>query len=345
MKRIFTAFLAFIFVFHLQAQNSQYYKIACIGFYNTENFFDTIHNPGKRDYEFTPQSDRHWNTERYNIKLNHIATVIEKLGTDYVKTGPVIMGLAEVEDRRVLEDLVKQPQIADRHYQIVHFEGPDQRGIDVALLYNPVFFRLLNARHVPVHLPDGHPTRDILVVSGILDHTDTIHVLVNHWPSRWGGEKRSAPLRDTAAATARRIVDSILKINPNAKIIVMGDLNDNPDNESVVKYMRAKGKKNQLQPGDLYNPMYKKYKKGLGTTAYQDTWSLFDQLMISQALLHKSSSNYYFWKAEIFNKPFLIQTTGRFEGYPYRTYAGSEFLGGYSDHFPVYLLLIKPIQK
>ena len=340
MKRIFVLFLVtFVYILSFAQKN---YKVACIGFYNVENFFDTIDDPNKRDEEFTPNSPRHWNTQRYDIKLAHIATVIQKLGTDYVKTGPIIMGLAEVENRRVLEDLVKQPQIANRHYQIVHFEGPDRRGIDVALLYNPMFFRLLNAKPVHVHLADNYPTRDILVVKGILDHTDTIFVLVNHWPSRYGGEKRSAPNRDSAAATARRVIDSIFKINPDARIIVMGDLNDDPDNESVVKYLRAKGKKKQLQPGDLYNPSYKKYKKGIGTLAYHDSWDLFDQIMVSQALL-KDHNHYKFWRYEIFNKPFLLQKSGRFEGYPFRTYAGGQYLGGYSDHLPVYILLIKPM--
>ncbi len=342
MKRFLAAILILFLVNVGYSQTKT--KVACIAFYNVENLFDTIDNPNKRDEEFTPQSDRHWNTERYKLKLDHIATVISKIGTDYVKTGPIIMGLAEVEDSRVLEDLIRQPQIADRHYRYVHFEGPDFRGIDVALLYNPLYFRLLEAHPVRVHLPNGHPTRDILYAKGILDRTDTLFIIVNHWPSRRGGERRSAPLRDTAAATARRIIDSIFRYNPDARIIVMGDLNDNPDNESVVKYLRAKGKKKQLQPGDLYNPMWKKYKNGIGTTAYQDTWSLFDQLMISQALL-KDHNHYKFWRAEIYNKPFLIQKTGRFEGYPFRTYAGGEFLGGYSDHFPVYLLLIKTIQN
>ncbi len=340
MKRILILIFISLSIFTSYAQRQ--YKVACIAFYNVENFFDTIHNPGKRDYEFTPNSSKHWNTQKYDLKLAHIATVIQKIGTDYVKTGPIIIGLAEVEDRRVLEDLVKQPQIANRHYQIIHFEGPDKRGIDVAMLYNPMFFRLINAKPVHVHLPDGHPTRDILVVEGILDHTDTLYLLVNHWPSRYGGEKRSRPLRDTAAAIARRIVDSIFKVNPQARIIVMGDLNDNPDNESVIKYMKALGKKRQLKPGDLYNPAYKKYKNGIGTIAHGDTWSLFDQMFISQSLF-KDHNHYKFWKYEIYNKPFLLQKEGRFEGYPFRTYAGGEFLGGYSDHLPVYTLLIKSL--
>ena len=347
MKK-FLGYIAVLFMIFgttsARAQEHQY-KLACIGFYNLENLFDTINDPNKWDEQFLPNGSYHWTSERYWHKIHNMAYVISRIGEDEVKTGPIILGVAEVENRRVLEDLVKDPQIADRHYQIIHFEGPDRRGIDVALLYQPRYFRPISARPVHVELPDHHPTRDILVVTGILDRSDTITVIVNHWPSRRGGEKRSEPLRDTAAAVAYRVVDSILKINPNAKIIAMGDLNDDPDNESVVKYMHAKGKIKELKPGDLYNPMAKKYKKGIGTLAYGDTWNLFDNLMVSQALLGNDYSSYKFFKAKIYNKPFLVTKSGRFEGYPFRTYAGGQFLGGYSDHFPVYLLLIKEINN
>ena len=319
----------------------------CIGFYNLENLFDTINDPNKRDDEFTPQGEKHWNSQKYHIKLQHLAHVISVLGTDDVKTGPILMGVAEAENRRVLEDLVSQKEIANRHYGIILFEGPDRRGIDVALLYNPRYFRPLNARPVHVELPDHHPTRDILYVCGILDHTDTLHVLVNHWPSRWGGQKRSEPLRDTAAAVARSVIDSIFTINPNAKIVVMGDLNDDPVDDCVVKYLRAKGNKNKLEPGDLYNTMCQKYKKGIGSLAYGDTWNLFDQIIISQALLNKYNrrdNGYKFLKAVVFRAPFLFQKTGRFAGYPFRTFAGDEFLGGYSDHLPTYIILYKKVK-
>ncbi len=322
-------------------------KQMCIGFYNLENLFDTIHNPHKFDEEFLPNSPKHWNSQKYHIKLKHLAHVINVLGTDDVKTGPVILGVAEAEDRRVLQDLVNQKEIANRHYGIIHFEGPDERGIDVAMLYNPRYFRPINARPVHVELADHHPTRDILYVCGILDRTDTLHILVDHWPSRWGGQKRSEPLRDTAAAVARRIVDSVFALHPNAKIVVMGDLNDDPVDESVVKYLRAKGRIKDLQPGDLYNTMYTKYKKGIGSLAYGDSWDLFDQIMISQALLkkfNKKDKGYKFLKSVVFRAPFLFQKTGRFAGYPFRTYAGDEFLGGYSDHLPTYIILYKKVK-
>ncbi len=322
-------------------------KQMCIGFYNLENLFDTINDPDKWDEEFLPDGAKHWNSEKYHIKLQHLAHVIHLMGTDDVKTGPVVLGVAEVENRRVLEDLVRQEEIADRHYGIIHFEGPDGRGIDVAMLYNPRYFRPINARPVHVELPNHHPTRDILYVCGILDNTDTLHVLINHWPSRRGGQKRSEPLRDTAAAVARHVIDSVFAINPMAKIVVMGDLNDDPVDDCVVKYLRASGNINRLQPGELYNTMYKKYKKGIGSLAYGDTWNLFDQIIISQGLLDKynrSDQGYKYFKSVVYRAPFLFQKTGRFAGYPFRTFAGDEFLGGYSDHLPTYIILYKKVK-
>ncbi len=345
MKKIWLiAFVLVLFSGYIYGQER--IKQMCIGFYNLENLFDTINDPHKWDEEFLPDGAKHWNSEKYNIKLKHLAHVIHLLGTDDVKTGPIILGVAEIENRRVLEDLVRQPEIADRHYGIIHFEGPDRRGVDVAMLYNPRYFRPLNARPVHVELPNHHPTRDILYVCGILDHTDTLHILVNHWPSRLGGQKRSEPLRDTAAAVARRVIDSVFAINPKAKIVVMGDLNDDPTDECVVKYIRAKGRIKDLGSGDLYNTMYKKYKKGIGSLAYGDTWNLFDQIMISQALLTKFNDHngYVYLKSVVFRAPFLFQKTGRFAGYPYRTFAGGEFLGGYSDHLPTYIILYKKIK-
>ena len=322
-------------------------KKMCIGFYNLENLFDTIDDPTIRDEEFLPNGEKRWNTEKYSIKLQNLAHVIKLIGSNDVPTGPVILGVSEVENRRVLEDLVKQKEISQRHYGIIHFDGPDKRGVDVALLYNPRYFRVINARSVHVELPNHHPTRDILYVSGILDLTDTLHILVNHWPSRRGGQKRSQPLRDSAAAVARKIIDSIFTINPNAKIVVMGDLNDDPVDESVITYLKATGKKKELRDFYLYNTMFNKYKKGIGSLAYGDTWNLFDQIIISQSLLHdfnKKDTGYLYLKSVIFRPSFLFQKTGRFAGYPHRTFAGGEFLGGYSDHLPTYIILYKKIK-
>jgi hypothetical protein len=183
-------------------------------------------------------------------------------------------------------------------------------------------------------------TRDQLVVTGLIDGEE-IHLIVNHWPSRSGGEKESRPKRNAAGSLSRQIVDSLLQLNPNAKIIVMGDLNDDPINPSVKEFLRAKGKEEELEPGDLFNPMYKLYKEGIGSLAYRDSWNLFDQVIVSQGLLGADKSTFKYYKAKVFNKSFLLQKEGPYAGYPLRTFGGGVYLGGYSDHFPVYVFLIK----
>ncbi len=329
--------------FHTQIKAQKKYQVACIGFYNLENLFDTIYNPELRlNEEFTPGSDKKWGSKRYHEKLNHMAYVISRIGTDVTPDGPALLGVSEIENRGVLEDLVKDPQIADRNYKIIHYDSPDRRGVDVGLLYQEKYFKPLNSKSVRLVMPEdtGFRTRNQLVVTGLLDG-DTISVIVNHWPSRSGGEKRSRPKRNAAGKLSRSIVDSLLAINPNAKIMVMGDLNDDPVNPSVSVFLRAKGDKDDLKKGDLYNPMYDLYREGIGSLAYRDTWNLFDQIIISQGLLGEDKSSFKFYKAVVFNKNFLKQKEGAFAGYPNRTFVGDNYLGGYSDHFPVYVLLIR----
>ncbi len=320
----------------------QEYKVGTVAFYNLENLFDTIDSPDTKDTEFTPEGSNNYTSKIYEEKLDRMAKVISEIGGEFVPGGPSVIGVSEIENRSVLEDLIKAGKLKSTKYNIVHYNSPDDRGVDVALLYRPNYFKVMNSRSVPVLIPgkEDFNTRDILVVSGEFDG-ELMHFLVCHWPSRYGGEKRSAPLRNAAAKVARNIIDSIQEADKNAKIILLGDLNDNPDNESVFKYLSAKGKKSKLKNGDLYNPYYEKYKKGIGSNAYKDVWSLFDQLVVSQSLLEKDKSSYRFYKAKIFKKDYLIQQKGRFEGYPFRTFAGGSYLGGYSDHFPVYVVLVK----
>ncbi|MCB0824073.1 MAG: endonuclease/exonuclease/phosphatase family protein [Bacteroidales bacterium] len=314
-----------------------------MGFYNLENLFDTINNKELfLSEEFTPESEKQWTSQRYHEKLNHMAEVISKIGTDVTPDGVALLGVSEIENRGVLEDLVKESSIADRDYQIVHYDSPDRRGVDVGLLYQPKYFEVVNSASHRLTMPDdtNFRTRDQLVVSGYLNG-EMIHVIVNHWPSRSGGEKRSRPKRNAAGELSRHIVDSLLNLDPNAKILVMGDLNDDPVNPSVLEHLRAKGKEKELEPGDMYNPMYNLYREGIGSLAYRDLWNLFDQVIVSQALLGDDKSSYKFYKAFVFNKNFLKQKEGAFAGYPNRTFVGDRYLGGYSDHFPVYVLLIR----
>lgn len=339
-----------LFLFNSYSQKSKA-KIACIAFYNIENLFDTIDDENVRDTEFTPQGSKEWTKDKYEKKQENMATVISQIGSEYFKGGPFVLGVSEIENRGVLEDLVNHPKLKKSNYKIVHYDSPDRRGVDVALLYRADYFKLISSRAVEFTIPEEmnpydskFQSRDQLVVSGIIDK-DTIHVIVNHWPSRRGGEKKSRPLRNKAADLSRSISDSILQINPNAKIFVMGDFNDNPTNESIKKHLKAKGNIKKLQEDDFFNPFYKRYKKGIGTTAYRDVWSLFDQIIISQGLINCPENSFRYFKSKIFREKFLLEKEGKYQGYPKRTFSFDKFQNGYSDHLPVYMFLVKNIEK
>lgn len=327
--------------FPLSAQKK--FQIATIGFYNVENLFDTIDTPDVLDEEFTVSGANNWNSEKYWYKQANLAKVISMLGTDSDKEGVAVLGLAEVENRLVLEDLVKMPEIAKKRYRIVHFDSPDRRGIDVALIYQAGRFEVLDAKTLPIDIYDGINkifTREVLYVKGLLDGEE-MHFTVNHWPSRRGGEAKTAPWRAAGAKVNKILVDSLTRINPDAKIVIMGDLNDNPDDPSITKVLGAVSKISEVPEKGLYNTVAHYYRRGIGSNAYQDSWSLFDQIIISKGFLQKQKSSYTFHKAFIFNKQFLMQKKGHFKGYPHRTFSGNEFLGGYSDHFPSYIHIIK----
>lgn len=327
------------------SQEKKSYEVSCIAFYNLENLFDTINDPDIfLNEEFSPESPKNWNSEKYYEKLDHMAEVISKIGNELSPVGPAILGVSEIENRSVLEDLVKQEQLADLNYQIVHYNSPDRRGVDVGLIYQPDQFEVTHSNSVRLTIPGdtSFRSRDQLVVSGLLNG-EKIHVIVNHWPSRRGGEKKSRHLRNEAGKLSRAIVDSLFRLDERAKIIVMGDLNDDPINHSVLKYLKAKGDSDKLVREELFNPYYQLYKDGIGTLAYRDSWNLFDQLIISQSLL-KDKNGLHFYQAKVFNKNFLLQKEGRYKGYPLRTYVGSNYMGGFSDHFPAYIFLIKELE-
>lgn len=323
------------------------YKIGLIGFYNVENLFDTIDGSNK-DEEFLPDGANHYTGIVYKDKLKKLADVISQIGTDVSPDGLSIMGCAEVENSSVMLDLLNEPKIKNRNYQIVHYDSPDERGIDVGLIYNPKYFvvKFSEPLFVPLVNDDGslRYTRDVLYVYGLYDG-EPLHIFVNHWPSRRGGEEASAPGRATAAKVCKHKQDSILLTSSNAKIIIMGDLNDDPVSASVAKVLNAKGKKEAVKKGELYNPWFEFYKSGVGTLAYNDAWNLFDQIIISQDFLNKENQGFFFKDAHIFNKGFMVQQTGRYKGYPMRTYDFSKYIGGYSDHFPTYLVFLKQIEK
>lgn len=346
MKKCVSLFLLFAIGIVAPAQKKDY-KAAIIGFYNLENLFDTIDNPLINDEEFLPGGVKNYNTSIYLDKLNRLATVISQIGTDINPEGPAILGVAEVENDTVLRDLVRHKLIAKRNYNIVHYDSRDARGIDVGLLYNPRYFTVLASDKLFVQLPggskDAYFTRDILWVKGKLDG-EIIHVYVNHWPSRVGGEKRSAPAREAAAQVCRDHIDSILKLEPSAKVVVMGDLNDDPINASVAAVLNAKGKQRDVRAGGLFNPWTGLYRKGYGTLAYQDAWGLFDQIIISYPWLNREQDGFYFQQQYIFNREFLKENKGQYKGYPMRTWDGNTYRGGYSDHFPTYLVMLKEVR-
>ncbi len=317
-----------------------------VGFYNVENLFDTLDTPEHDDAEYTPGAAKQWNSQRYHRKLDRLAQVIGEMGRDVDPRGVAILGLCEVENKQVVQDLAATAPIRDRGYQVVHVAGPDRRGVDVALMYNPKLFKPYFHKSYRLHKPDDPEfrTRDQLLVSGVFDG-DTTHVIVAHWPSRRGGEKRSAPNRKLAAELGRHIIDSLLSTDPDARIMYMGDLNDDPVNPSVLRYLRSTGDKTKAVDGMFFNPMWASYQKGIGSLAWRDAWNMFDQIIISPALVDGASGRYRYYGVRIFNEPYLRQKEGNFAGYPWRSYVGDSYIDGYSDHFPVFLILVRETGK
>ena len=318
-----------------------------IAFYNLENLFDTINNNGKYDLEFSPNGARQWNHQKYWSKQHNLAYAISQMATKSTPNGPVIVGVSEVENISVLQDLVKQPEIKPWRLQIVHHDSPDRRGIDVGLLYNPRYFKVLNVTNQRLTIPTNPSfrTRDQLCVTGMLAG-EKVSVLVNHWPSRLGGEEQSSYLREAAAAMARRTIDSLLTDDPNQGIIFMGDLNDDPMNKSCAEVLKAMPNVKDVQTvNDIYNPFWEKLAKGIGTLAYRGSWNLFDQIVMTPNLLNpkgvKDFSTLKYFQHQIHIRPYLIQSEGKYKGSPKRTTAGGVWLDGYSDHLPVVVYLVK----
>lgn len=329
----------------VQAQQ-QYAKVS-IGFYNLENLFDTIDGPNN-DADFLPDGQNQWTDERYQMKLANMATAIAQITG---KKAPDVLGVCELENRQVLEDLVARPELAPYGYSIVHFDSPDRRGIDCALLYRPSIFSLSDAKVHAVHIPDEPhiKTRDILEVNGTI-LGEPISLLVAHWPSRAGGEQISLGRRMAAAKVMKRVTDSLQHLGRGQKVILMGDLNDDPTSPSLTKGLESKNKLSDVKDGDLFNVMARLHRQGLGTLAYRDVWNLFDNIIVTSNLLGEDYSTLKLQldkqtKAygRICNSELLTQQTGHFKGYPHRTFSYGKFQNGYSDHYPVYIYLLKSL--
>ncbi len=309
-------------------------------FYNVENLFDTEDDPEKRDEEFTPTGDRYWSNYRYNQKLSNIYKVIVGVGEWDL---PQIVGLCELENRGVLEDLLSKTPLYKTDYKIVHFESPDRRGIDNGLLYRSDYFTPYLEKAITVEWPKtvkAGPTRDILYVAGTTNTNDTLHVFVNHWPSRWGGQMETEGKRMHVAKLVKKETDSIFKTNPNANIIIMGDLNDHPTDRSVLEVLKAQTEFDKIKPKKLYNTSYYlEHEKNLGTHKYNGQWGILDQIIVSGGLMDTTSSiSCTLDDSHIFNADFLLEPDEKYTGKRVnRTYIGFKFHGGYSDHLPIYI--------
>ena len=320
-------FLLLLFI--VQQVNGQ---LVVIGFYNCENFYDTTNQINVNDEDFLPNSIRHYNQYAYQLKSQHLANVIYKLGRLEKSNGIALVGLVEIENKMVLNKLINEPILRKYHYKFIHFDSRDPRGVDVALLYNPSSF--VPYQYKAFSLTDSnhfntYATRDILFVKGLLNG-EWINILVNHWPSRRGGEHQSADKRMWASEICKKIMDSVYLNNPNARFLLMGDFNDNPTNKSLTQL-------------GMTNPFYKMFKNGMGTLAYNDSWNLFDQILLSPNWdasngVNTIGNTLKYYKSIIYSERNMIESNGKYQGYPKRTFNGNILRGGYSDHFPVALI-------
>ena len=338
---------------------SAYYAIA---FYNLENLFDTIHDEvyaevngqrkkieDKNDYEYLPDGANQWGTMKYQAKLKNMSETLARLATDEesrvkLPLGPAIIGVSEIENRRVLEDLVAQPALKDRGLKIIHEDGPDRRGVECAFLYNPKLFQYDHHVLRPYVNPEGdshRATRGFLVASGKIADEE-VHCIVCHWPSRMS----VSLYREVAGRQVRAIKDSLLRENPNAKIFIMGDMNDDPDDKSMAQALGARRTPDECDDHDLFNPWWNVLRRaGVGTLKYNGNWNLFDQIVFTGNLLNRSEAptKLSFYRTEVFSRDFLIQQEGKNKGYPKRTHAGGVWLNGYSDHLPTIIYLRKQV--
>jgi hypothetical protein len=305
-------------------------------FYNTENLYDSYNDSLTNDDEFTPAGDRRWNFDRLKDKCNRLAKVILAAGK---WNTPVLVGLCEIENQQVLDRLVNQTPLSKYGLKVIHKDSPDERGIDVALLYRPDLFVPFRFKAIPVTDPQNpkFKTREILQVSGILNHCDTIHVFVNHWPSRYGGLMETFRLRSLAAEVLGKSIHELYGIYPKAKIICMGDFNDTPEDESLSKVLKGMKADDPTIKGELINLSFPWVSRPIQTLKNKYSWQVFDQFIVSDYFLENSKC-LKFLGAEIFDAEFLLEPDIKYGGVkPKRTYVGFKYQEGFSDHLPVLL--------
>ena len=348
MKKIIFLLTVLFCSISVSAQKS--FSVYGIGFYNLENLFDITHDKGKNDYEFLPEGTNKWSEMKYTHKLHNMASVLAEMGTDVLPgVGCAVIGVCEVENAHCLEDLCNQPELKARNFQFAHIEGPDRRGVDCGLLYNPSLFEVRDTKLVPYvyELPadSNRATRGFFTVSGTLAG-EHVAIIVCHLPSRFSGSY----YRELGAKQIRVVKDSLLRDDPDCKVFVMGDMNDDPTNKSMYDMLGAKEDIDKVGDNEMYNPWYNVLvKQGTGTLKYDGKWNLFDQIIISPNALNKKGSKDFstlkFWKNQIFRRDYLFQTDGKYKGNPKRTHAGGVWLNGYSDHLPVVVYMVKERQQ
>lgn len=347
MKRQFLL-TAFILLLGLTASAQKKYSVYGVGFYNQENLFDTCHDEGKNDYEYLPTGTNRWGDLKYTHKLRNMARVLAEMGTDVLPgVGCAVIGLSEVENAKALTDLIAQEPLKARNMQFVHIEGPDRRGVDCAMLYNPALFSVDSVSLYP-YVPELEKdstffTRGFLTVRGTMAG-EPIVVIVCHWPSRFSGSF----YRESAARQVKVIKDNLLAEDPARKVFVMGDLNDDPTNKSMTECLKCKAEIKDTGDGEMYNPWYNVLKKGTGTLMYNGAWNLFDQIVMTPNAIDREATRDFstlkYWKCQIFSRDYMFQTEGKYKGSPKRTHAGGVWLDGYSDHLPTIVYLVKEQQ-
>lgn len=306
-------------------------------FYNTENFFDTVDNQKTDDDDFLPSGSKRWTQERYYKKNINISSVINSIGSKL----PLIIGLAEIENKWIIKDLINSSLIRHGDYDFVHTDSPDERGIDVAFLYRKAYFSPTLTEVIKIILPDDDKTRDILYIKGNFKDSDEWHIFVNHWPSRDGNWQKTAYKRNHVAKRLRSKIDDLLNIKTNSKILIMGDFNDYPSDISIREILKAVNN-NELGSDKFFNLSIDLEKKGLGSYCYKGKWGMLDQMMISIGLYNKYKG--YSIKN---NRMYVFQDNSLFFHHkkygkqPNKTYGGKKYHGGFSDHLPVYLILEK----
>lgn len=333
-------------LFSLTASAQKKIAVYAVGFYNLENLFDYTHDEGKNDYQYLPDGSYRWNEMKYAHKLQNMSKVLAEMGTDVLPgVGCAFIGVSEVENAHCMEDLVAQPALKERNFKFVHVEGPDRRGVDCALIYNPALFKVRDVKLVPykqeLEKDSAYKTRGFLTVSGEIAG-EHVAAIVCHWPSR----AATSFYRESAGRQVRVVKDSLLRDDPNCKVFVMGDMNDDPTNKSMTEMLGAKGEIENVGAGEMYNPWYNiLIKQCTGTLQYRGAWNLFDQIVMTPNLLNKKGAKDFstlkFFKNQIFRRDYLFQTEGKYKGAPKRTHAGGVWLDGYSDHLPVVVYLVK----